>query len=384
MTAIDIHASERLKRLLGYLHQDPDNSALMFDTIDQCIQENQIGTARTLVEQARAAGMPAAGVQHREALIAMLAGAYVDAIPILDALLTQNPEDAALRYNLAYASYQAGRYQRARELLETIAGQFTTNPSIATLYTLSLYQLGDVEPATAYAESVLAAQPQHPDLPGILTLLYFDTNRLAQCRQYVDIVLAQTPDHPMAQIAASGLAVLDAQLDRAEKFARQVIECNEHDGRAWSALGIALLAKHDISGAGRALQQAVKFMPSHVGTWHLLAWTQVFQHNARAAEISFKRALELDRTFGESHGGLAIVAQMRGEGARSKELIEKARRLSPGSLSMQYAKMLQIEQHEGKQAAQLFLRDVLSQAPSAEGATLLAMVQRQLLRNHSS
>jgi len=381
MTLPDTQASERLKRLLSYLQADPENSALIFDAIDQCIREDQITTAASLIEQARQAGMATAGLTHREAMLAMKRGAWAEAIAILEALLGQTPDDPTLRFNLAYAHYQSAEYRRACELLAEIADLASANPGIATLYTMCMYQLGDVNAAVTFAESALAAQPQHLELPGVLALLYFDTNRLAQCRQYVDIALGRTPDHAMALIAASGLAVLDAQPDRAEELARHVLDRHDHDGRAWSALGVALMAKQDISGAGRALQQAVKFMPSHIGTWHLLAWTQLFQHNTRAAEASFKRALELDRTFGESHGGLAVVAQLRGDGARATELMEKARRLSPGGLSIQYVKMLQIEQCDGKEAARKFLLDVLGKTAAAEGTPLLSLIQRQLLQN---
>ena len=96
----------------------------------------------------------------------------------------------------------------------------------------------------------------------------------------------------------------------------------------------------NLTRAQTDFHRALKTMPSHIGTWHGLAWTQLRSQDLAAAQASFEQALAMDRNFAESHGGLAVVLAMRGQEAAAREHIELAVRLDRSNLSGQYAQAL--------------------------------------------
>jgi Tfp pilus assembly protein PilF len=79
-------------------------------------------------------------------------------------------------------------------------------------------------------------------------------------------------------------------------------------------------------------------MPDHIGTWHGLGWTALFLHDLAGAQAAFQHALELDRNFGESHGGMAVVLARTGQRAAAEEAVEIALRLDRHGMAAHYAR----------------------------------------------
>jgi Flp pilus assembly protein TadD len=69
----------------------------------------------------------------------------------------------------------------------------------------------------------------------------------------------------------------------------------------------------DLAGAMQALKAAVAVMPEHLGSWHALAWMQMLSQDLAGAESSLQEALARDASFGETYGGLALLAALRGD-----------------------------------------------------------------------
>ena len=79
-------------------------------------------------------------------------------------------------------------------------------------------------------------------------------------------------------------------------------------------------------------------MAEHIGTWHALAWCQLLEGDLAGAKHSFDKAYAIDRTFGETHGGFALVHALRGEHKEAEESIKRATRLDPTGQSALYAR----------------------------------------------
>jgi Tfp pilus assembly protein PilF len=116
-----------------------------------------------------------------------------------------------------------------------------------------------------------------------------------------------------------------------------VAELAPENARAWIGLGTAALLNQDLKTASTALRRGLENMPSHVGSWHVLAWTELVSGNLAEARRLFERSLELDRNFSESHGGIAAVAALGGDRATAEREIEVANRLDPECLSAKFA-----------------------------------------------
>ncbi|HEX8957610.1 MAG TPA: tetratricopeptide repeat protein, partial [Burkholderiaceae bacterium] len=301
------------------------------------------------------------------------------AIAELEKIAAAGKADAPVRYNLGYAHYLIGNYADARAALEPALPEAGKLPVIAPLYTLCLQQLGESDAAITYAEERLRAAPDDAELQGVLALLYFDSQKnMEACRRYTTAALQKQPYHPMALVTASSLALMDEKPDEALALAERIVNRNPNDGRAWSCVGIAYFFRRDLKAAQQALERAVQTMPGHIGTWHLLAWAQLLQNDIDGAEASFNKARDLDRNFGETHGGLAVIAYLRGDKERAKSLAERARRLAPNSMSRHYLTLLQLQDSGNDAAVRQFLADNLKRKPSFKGDTLLDLAQRMM------
>src|SRR5262249_58352009 len=96
------------------------------------------------------------------------------------------------------------------------------------------------------------------------------------------------------------------------------------------------------------------------------------------AEASFRKAYEIDRTFGETHGALAVIEILRGAGNRAQRRTDTALRLDPHSLSGQLAKVLLGSGDDAARA--VAIRAILSSQQSFKGGSLLQLASRHAAR----
>lgn len=89
--------------------------------------------------------------------------------------------------------------------------------------------------------------------------------------------------------------------------------------------------------------------------------------------------MALDRNYGESHGGVAVVAALLGRNSDAKASIQRALRLDPESLSAKYAQMvLSGVTNDPDKFRKLALR-IISFRPGLIGAALAqAFAKRKL------
>jgi hypothetical protein len=131
------------------------------------------------------------------------------------------------------------------------------------------------------------------------------------------------------------------------------------------------LLRQDFPTALSRLGQAAQLLPTHVGTWHVLAWTQLLTGDINGAERTFLHALELNRNFGESHGGLAAVAALRGERSKAEHLVAIARRLDSTSLSPEIVDALFAGRRGDAKLVRQILQGILAKAGSGTAAGLM-------------
>jgi Tfp pilus assembly protein PilF len=159
-----------------------------------------------------------------------------------------------------------------------------------------------------------------------------------------------------------------------------VLERSPDNARAWVGLGTAALLGQDFAGAKSALRRGVEHMPGHVGSWHLLAWTELMTGEIDEAERLFARSFELDRNFAETHGALATIAAMRGDRESALRSTEVAKRLDSECLSAKYAQsVLARAAGDAEQARELIVSTIAGMTAEAKTplAELLASFTRR-------
>ena len=119
-------------------------------------------------------------------------------------------------------------------------------------------------------------------------------------------------------------------------------------------------------------------MPNHIGTWHLLAWTHLMKNNIDQAKDAFDKAYDLDRNFGETHGGLASIYALQGNKELAEKHIKIANRLDPLGFSSIYAQMVLLNLDGRPQEAQNLFEKVKNTEHEVLGTTPNKLIETRL------
>lgn len=338
---------QRLGRLEGYLREDPSNAGLLVECFEAALECAEWERAAFHLRHAQALQPDNLAWALREGDLWLAQGHRERAAKVLGRLqaLSGTPlefTDAVL-HNLAWIAFQAGQYQAcADQLANRMQDMRNAVPAaLACLWLRTLHHAGQVEQAVAWA----AVADEQGWLPaaaaGIASLAALDADQLQLAGQWAARALQQsTPADPPpieAQVTQSSLALARQDAVQARAHARSALQISPRDGRAWSAHALADLLAGNLPTALAHFDNALATMPDHIGTWHGKAWAQLLSSDPLGAQRSFSIALDLNRNFAESHGGLAVALALQGQRHDAQQHIELALRLDASNLSGRYA-----------------------------------------------
>ncbi|WEF32863.1 tetratricopeptide repeat protein [Pseudoduganella chitinolytica] len=367
-------AVAQLERSETYLAADPGNPHLLAAVIDQAL------AARQPERAARHAEAAVARYPEDDFLRARLGNArlaqqrWSDAADLFDALLARHA-DPALAYGAAYARYRQGLYQSAYDVLAPFAQRDDLFAAAATLLMRVLHFLGEPEQALALAAVHRPRCGTDAEFLAVASLAALDSGDLAAAVELSDAALAGGQRPAEALVTAGSLALGNLDEASAERLLNEVLASRPEEGRAWSALGMATLLRRDLPAARHQLETAVRFMPGHIGSWHSLGWCCLFAGDQAGARDAFATALDLDRNFGESHGGMAVVQALAGQRDEAQKSIERALGLDAQSLSARYAQMVLGGQTEDPQRFRQLALRIMQSRQGAFGQNLAEMAQ---------
>ncbi|MFC4527574.1 tetratricopeptide repeat protein [Dyella halodurans] len=370
----------RLASLEAFADRDPANVDLLCDLLDQLLIEGQVARARQRLQQAPLALRSLPGVLFREARCALVDGDFVNAVALLQPLAsTMRPVPGGLCHDLAFAQFRLGQLDEALGTLSLAASpEADAAAALALLKARILYH----QQRIAEALVILDGVPQggrHAEFHGLRAMLLLDDGQTAEAAQAATQALNEDPAQFDAGLVSGTLALWDRRDDVAVPMFQQLIAAQPNAGRAYLGLGEGLMMRGDIVAARAVLDRAATYMPEHIGTWHALAWCQLLQGNLDGAQQSFDNAFALDRTFGETHGGRALIHALRGEKEAAGEAIKRALRLDPNGRSARYAQSVLLLD-EGREAeAQAIIQSLT--ASSLKGSTPISPEFVYTLRN---
>jgi tetratricopeptide (TPR) repeat protein len=345
-------SASRLNRLLTFIEQDGGNLALRKDAISEALGVGHLSIARELVEIGLQAhpGQPA--LLALSGSVHLHGQRYVEAEQALSAALARGIEAAEVRYNLGFALFMQRRFADSLAVLAESAKWDTVSIAL-TLRARCLHHLGRPDEAIADCKAHLAMAPADADTHGLLGLLLYEQSQFEGAQGHIDTALRLNPKQLDAMLARASLQSDSQQYDAARGSFYTLLQVYPDCGRAWLGLGLIKLLHMQVEAARDDVGLAARHMPEHIGTWHVLAWIQIMRGDVIAAELAFNRALAVDRNFGESHGGAAVIAALQGREADARLSIKRALKLAPQSMSARYAQMMLLRrrgQHEEAQA----------------------------------
>ena len=200
--------------------------------------------------------------------------------------------------------------------------------------------MGEVDEAIALGLAYLEKRPDDPAVCGLLSTLYIDSEDLEAAAKYAEIATRGDGKIPEGWVTLGMLELAGQHDKKATEHFDRALELKPSSGRARAGRGLAQVLDMQFAGAVADLQEATRLMPTHIGTWHALGWTQIFNKDVAGAKATFEHALALDRNFAESHGALAVVAIIEGKLDEAQVATRKALLIDKMCYSGRFAQSL--------------------------------------------
>lgn len=365
----------RLQRYQGFLQQDPNNIKLISDVADLHLQLGEFEQARDLLEKGLTQWPSQPTLLSGLASLTMATSEPDVAIRLLNNMLEMGQNNPVIYYNLAHAYLYANQPDKAKQALIKIKDTQSILPQIPLLLARAQHHLGEMNEAIEHAQEYLNDHPDDPDALGVLALLFFDVENKVQAQLMAQKALSLDENNLNALLTQGSLALTTETADIAAGYFERVIARQPKNGRGWSGMGLADMLRLNLPKAIDDLKQAVKYMPTHIGTWHSLAWCQLLINDLHGAEDSFMQSMKIDRNFGETHGGLAVLHIMQGRSELAETEVKRAMRLNSNSFAGRYAESL-LKSKADPEKAQEIIKNILTSSPTGDGESLQAMLQR--------
>jgi tetratricopeptide (TPR) repeat protein len=377
--------AERLSRLLQYQAQDPANFSLCVDIGFLQLTLNQLSDAKNSAHRAIEIAPNKCSGYALHGVISVREGDFNTAVTMLSQAVALGETAPSVFYNYAYALAHLGKYAEA-ELPAAHAAQYPADlPHAPALYIRVLHYLGKIEEAITFAETV-AKCDSPPNVNGMLSTLYMDTENLESARTAALNALNEDSENSDARTTLGLLALQDLDAGKAAVEFDHALAADQNQGRALLGKGLSVLLSGNLPDAAAIFERVVTQtnMAAHIGSWHTLAWCYILQKNIPAAEQALQHSLVLDRNFAETHGGLAIVALMRGNIDSAIQSAKRAQGLDKNNFSGNFAQGL-IQQVSGNSAqAAAIIDKVLNQRVLPDGRSIQSLLVERMVRGEKS
>lgn len=358
------HPATRFDRLSDYLLTDPENLQLLSDAADAALDEGRHAEAAALIDRHAAIAPIPKSLVNVLGLCALAEQRHSDAAGIFESLLSDAPDDLALRFNLAWARSQLGDHNEVLNLL----GADATSPQAAALVVRSLHHLGELEAALKVGDA-WETRDGDAQLWGALASVALDADDLDRTASW-----AARAEGTADGLAAIGmLAMADARPDEARRLFEGALKLRPDSARGLLGLGSVLLGEGRAPEAAEQFDRAAEVFGDHLGTWIAAGWAWLIAGDTAAARERFVRVLDLDASFSEAQGGLAVVNAMEGRLEEAKRGSELALRLDRQSLGGALARSLLLE-HGGDATGAARIREAALTAPIGPGGRSVAQM----------
>ncbi|MDM5179179.1 tetratricopeptide repeat protein [Massilia sp. CCM 8695] len=357
------------ERFESFLSSDPDNASLLTQLGELYLQAGKLDQALEAFQRVIAL-TPGAAVAHgRLATVYLALHRFGEAGASLQGLIDGGENDAALFHNLGLALYYQERYADAAKAFASAQQYGIDNANNARYLAHCLHHEGDLDAANAACEHWVSIAGD-PDSNAYLSLVNFDMGERERAGALAQQVLAEHPDSVDANAVAGALALEKQDIDAASASFERILSQRADNGRAWLGLGLTLMHKQNNVDAIAAMTRASVCMPGHAGTLIALGWAKLNAGDAVGAEQAFRDAVDADRNFAESHGGLAAALVTQGRIEEAKLAMTLANKLDSANFGSVYTQAALLKLDGRAELADRLIERALRQSPLEGTPTL--------------
>lgn len=360
--------STTLERILGFLDQDPANTALLTDAASLAFDTGKFELARQLIEKHAELKPLPANLVNLQGVIAISQEQYKEAIEILGGLRTQGVDAPGLRFNLAWAHAMTGSWQESLDMLDDESVAASAGGPLLKIQ--MLHHLGRLDDALACGQSLADRYPRDKALMGALSSVAIDAEKTDLALEYAE----RAGDNPEGQAALGILAMNEQNVLGSLSLFEGALQKDPRNARALVGKGLGLLSSGDTQGGTEALDRGAELFRTHIGSWVAAGWAHFIARDYPAARARFEKAMAIDPNFAETHGGVAVLDAMEGKWGEAKRECETALRLDKNCFGAALAKSLLLQHRGHPQMAEKVINIAMSTPVGPQGQTLAQML----------
>jgi tetratricopeptide (TPR) repeat protein len=336
-----------------------------------------------------------------------LIGRQTDATQQLDALIAEDPDDAASIFERGLIEQRAGDLRRAQRWFERAVNADSGDPIIRLHLAEVLYQRGQNEQALEVLDLALQRDPTLAEAHLLRGFVLGDMGRhdaaIAAARHagalnpalqslQPHLSLESTPSvdvvervaHGESGLARYGLGLAFRQrgyFDEARREFERALQHGEEERLARHALAELDLVAGRSTDAQAAYETLLAQLPDHPRYWneHGIALHQ--GGDVAAAAESYRTALRYDPRYGLAYNNLGVALSDLGDQSAAREALLRASELEPTLVRARLNLARWYQQHDESLAALSLLRELVAfHATDADAWHALGTLYQTLLR----
>lgn len=244
------------------------------------------------------------------------------AIEDLKEVLKQEPNSRAGLYFMAQTNFNLGALDQARTFAAELAKNYPDYLPVKLMQVQLTIAGGDPKAAVTLASDLLdrlsKAAPGHENSPELLEELRAKSylsrgtaqaqlRNMAAARQDFEAARQIAPNETDAYNNLAAVSQAEGKSDDAIDFYHRALKIRATDFNALNGLINLYASKNEIDKAHSTIDQALDSYPNDASLHFLKARVYGIQHNAQAAEVELRKALEIDHNYLPAYSALGAL-----------------------------------------------------------------------------
>lgn len=370
----------KLRRLMDYLALDEKNTSLILEALVLATDLQDWERARLLIKLSSDVEHAPPHLRAATGFAQLCLGDYPRATESLALALDDGLHNNDVTYNLAYGYVMLLKSDEALTALERLDDCYAQSARAQLLRARALLIKDEVEEAVRVLEELSSDKEASAESFGLLSLaLYESDHDRKTVAQWADRALLLDQKNHEALVAHAWLLLDQGDFQEAQDVLRSIVSYHPKSGRGWGGLAQVEFSNFRFDEALDAASNAVELSPTNLGFLHLLGWCHVMKGEAQNALEVFQRAYTLDRSFGETHAGLAVAYFQTSQKTKARRHLKLAEKLNTDGFGIILANMLALESEgKGAQALDLFESSKKSQRAGLGGRAPADLINKHL------
>jgi len=347
---------QRVDRFVTFFESDPANEQLLLDASNMAIglgYREPLVKLSNLCESNLSTLTPTAICQLATIYLHLSDGN--NASKYYEEAIAKGIDDPAVRYNLAYSFFVLKDFNSSLDALTDITADSLQEETLSLKAKL-MHHLEDLDSAIESLETLVSiGNPSSETYAHLALLQYENYDNTDIALDNANKALKTNPNELNAILTRAAIFMDEDKSEESIAEYNRAIEHHPDSGRAWSGLAQVYFNSFKFDQAKESVDLAVKHMPDHIGTWHLQGWTNIMLGDFEASLKSFEDCLQLDKRFGDTHGGIAASYALMGKETEARRSLRMANRLDPFSFAAVFAQMVLLNKdNQPEEAMKIF------------------------------